>query len=48
MEAEGWTPYNVEHEYLNYKIHDIHAVQGIRGIIEMIVHIRKTYAITKA
>ena len=49
MEAKGWTLYNnVAHEYLDYKIHDIHAVQGLGGIIEMIVYIKKMYAITKA
>ena len=29
-------------EYLYYKIRGIHAVQGLGGINEMIVHIKKT------
>ena len=34
--------YYVVIEYLYYKIHDIHAVQGLGGINEMVVHIKKT------
>ena len=29
-------------EYLYYKMHGIHAVQGLSGINEMTVHIKKT------
>ena len=29
-------------EYLYYKLHGIHAVQGLGGISEMTVHIKKT------
>ena len=35
-------------EYLDNKIHDIHAVQGLGWINEMMVHIKKTYANIKA
>ena len=34
--------YYVAIEYLYYKIHSIHAVQGLGGINEMMVHIKKT------
>ena len=34
--------YSVAIEYLYYKIHIIHAVQGLGGINEMMVHIKKT------
>ena len=34
--------YYVAIEYLYYKIHGIHAVQGLGGTNEMIVHIKKT------
>ena len=34
--------YYVAIEYLYCKIHGIHAVQGLGGIIEMMVHIKKT------
>ena len=34
--------YYVAIEYLYYKIHGIHAVQGLDGISEMMVHIKKT------
>ena len=34
--------YYVATEYLYCKIHSIHAVQGLGGIIEMMVHIQKT------
>ena len=33
--------YYVAIEYLYYKIHGIHAVQGLGGINEMMVHIKK-------
>ena len=29
-------------KYLYYKIHSIHAVQGLVGINEMMMHIKKT------
>ena len=34
--------YYVTTEYLYYKIHGIHAVQGLGGINEMMVYIKKT------
>ena len=34
--------YYVAIEYLYYNIHSIHAVQGLGGINEMMVHIKKT------
>ena len=34
--------YHVAIEYLYYKIHGIHAVQGLGGINGMMVHIKKT------
>ena len=34
--------YHVVIEYLYYKIHGIHAVQGLGGINEMMMHIKKT------
>ena len=34
--------YYVAVEYLYYKIHGIHAVQGLGGISEMVLHIKKT------
>ena len=34
--------YYVAIEYLYYKLHGIHAVQGLGGINEMMVHIMKT------
>ena len=41
--------YYVAVEYLYYKVHGIHAVQGLGGINEMMVHIKKkTNATTQA
>ena len=34
--------YYVAIEYFYYKIHGIHVVQGLGGINEMMVHIKKT------
>ena len=34
--------YYVAIEYLYYKIHCIHAIQGLGGINEVMVHIKKT------
>ena len=34
--------YYVAIEYLYYKVHGIHAVQGLGGINNMMVHINKT------
>ena len=34
--------YYVAIEYLYYKTHGIHAVQGLGGIKKMMVHIKKT------
>ena len=41
--------YYVAIEYFYYEIHGIYAVQGLGGINEMMVHIKKTniYATTK-
>ena len=33
--------------YNYYKLYGIHAVQGLGGINEMMVHIKKTYATAK-
>ena len=40
----GSIHYYVANDYLHNKIHDIHAVQGLGGIIEMMRHIKKSFA----